>query len=216
MSEAEELVMEDQFRELLKALFAMSPAYNRITQMFFIMPQKALTLIKLYPELMEKEEALREVVGIEYTTEGIIRPKGMGAFLHGLFHELFKQLLHPDKRRKLLALANITEKEFKEMDPLREWLDISLDFMARFNKDALKLLDIIVTKLTGKKPDEYVEWSEVLEAATNIKDPEEVRELLRHFFLLSYEYSSWIYARECPLCLDVYSDLRRKLRELLE
>jgi len=206
----------EEFRELLRILSAMSPAYNKITQMFFIMPQRAITLIRLYPEIMEKEDMMREIMGVEYTSEGVIRPKGMGLHLHALYRELFKQLLHPDKRRKLLALANLTEEEFREIDPLRAWIKIALDFLAEFYKDSLKLLDVIIAKLIGKEPNEYVRWSEIIEAASDVEDPERAREILRCFFLLPHEYPDWIYAYECPLLLDIYSDLRKKLHELLK
>jgi hypothetical protein len=80
---------------------------------------------------------------------------------------------------------------------------------------ALKLLDVVITKLSGKGPGDSISWDEIRKAAPDIKNFEALMELLRQFFLIRYQYTSWIYVRECPLLLDVYSDLRDKLKKLL-
>jgi len=112
----------------------------------------------------------------------------------------------------LLSLANISEEEFREFDPLRAWIEVSLKYLAEVSKDALKLLDIVATKLSDK---ESVSLDEIRRAASDIKNFDALMETLKRFFLLPYEEPSWIYRRDCPLLLDVYSDLRSRLREML-
>jgi hypothetical protein len=201
-------------RNLIKALHGASPAYNEITQMLFILPQRSLTLLKMYPEVMEKEDVVRELIGITYTEDGRVYPKGLGSFLAALYHELFRLLSHPEKRRRFLESAGLKEEEFKESDPLRAWIELSLEILSQINKDALKLLNITVSKLAGKKPDESVSWQDVRNAAGEIKF-EEAKTHLKQFFLIPYSSEYYLYAHENPLLLDAYSDLRDKLKELL-
>jgi hypothetical protein len=66
-----------------------------------------------------------------------------------------------------------------------------------------------VDRLAGKELEEYVSWEEI--RAGNMENIEALREILRNFRLLLYESSSAIYRKECPLLLEAYSDLRRKL-----
>jgi hypothetical protein len=196
----------------------MSPAYNWLVQMLFILPQKAKALMSMYPELMEREDELMELFSLRYTDRGFMEtssyPNPLGFHLAGLYHSLFKTLMDVNGRSRLLKLANISEDEFKEFDPLRAWIRLSLEYLARGDKDALKLLDIAVSKLSGRRPDESVSWDEVKKSATDVEDFEGSMGILKRFFLLPYESASWIYGRECPLLLEVYSDLRVKLKEL--
>jgi hypothetical protein len=201
-------------RNLVKALQAASPAYNEITQMLFILPQKPITLLKMYPEVMEREDEVRELIGLRYSAEGFVYPEGLGSFLAELYHALFRLLSHPEKRRRLLELAGLKEEEFRELDPLRAWIEVSLESLSKINKDSLQLLNLIVSKLSGKMPDESLSWEEVRSGAGGVKF-EEARTLLKRFYLLPYTSDYFIYAYECPLILDAYSDLREKLKELL-
>lgn len=200
-------------KNLINALRDASPAYNEITQMFFILPQRSLTLLKMYPEIMEKEDMIKEVIGIRYSEDGSVNPKGLGYYLSELYHELFKLLSHPEKRRLLLELAGLKEEEFKEFDPLRSWIEVSLEGLSKINKDALKLLDLIVSKLTGKKLDETVYWEEI-ERGINGINFKEALTILRQFYLLPRS-PLYFYVYECPLVLDAYSDLRGKLKDLV-
>jgi hypothetical protein len=209
---------QEELRNLLEYLFYTSPAYNSLTQMLLILPQKAKELLQMYPELMEYEEEIMQLFSLEYTEKGFIKTSyyegvALGAYLAGLYATLFKTLANPKRRSLLLKLAGLSEEEFKEIDPLRAWIEVSLEYLATSNKDALKLLDIIVDKLAGKGLEEYVGWEEI--RAGNMENIEALREILRGFRLLLYESSSAIYRKECPLLLEAYSDLRRKLKELL-
>jgi hypothetical protein len=209
---------QEELRNLLEYLFYTSPAYNRFTQMLLILPQKVKKLLEMYPELMEYEEELMQLFSLEYTEKGFIETSyygvALGAHLAGLYATLFKTLANPRRRSLLLKLAGLSEEEFKEIDPLRAWIEVSLEYLAKSNKDALKLLDIIVDKLAGKGLEEYVSWEEIRKAG-NMENIEALREILRGFRLLLYESPSAIYRKECPLLLEAYSDLRRKLKELL-
>jgi hypothetical protein len=211
--------LQEDIKNMLKHLHDLSPAYNELTQMLFILPQKATTLVKMYPEFMESEEDLIKLLGLRYTDRGFVEasssPNPFGLHLAGLYHSLFKMLTDADTRGYLLRLANISEGEFKEFDPLRAWMGVSLEFLAKVDKDALRLLDVVVAKLSGKRPDEAVSWDEVKRSATGVKDFEASMGILKCFFLLPYESTLWIYGRECPLLLEAYSDLRDKLKELL-
>lgn len=209
--------VEESVKNLLKALNWASPSYNELTHMLFILPQRATTLIKMYPELMEREEMLIELLGIRYTEQGLIEPRSntLAAHLANLFHSLFCILSHPEMRRELLDMAGIKEDEFKEFDPLRSWIKVSIETLSNINRDTLRLLDIITTKLSVKKPGESVSWEEVKKEVSDIKDFDSARNVLKRFFLLPYGSEYSIYTHECPLLLDAYSDLRSKLKELL-
>jgi hypothetical protein len=209
--------LQEDFKNLLKYLSAMSPAYNRLVQMLFLLPQRAKIFIRMYPEVMEREDEIFELFSLEYDSKGFIRYSsyGFGSHLVSIYHSLFQILMEAGGRKRLLQLAGITEEEFKEFDPLRAWIVVSLDYLAEANKDALKLLDIVITKLSGKGPGEYISWDEIKKATPDIKNFEALMELLRQFYLIRYQYTGWIYVKECPLLLDVYSDLRDKLKKLL-
>jgi hypothetical protein len=210
--------LQEDFKNLLKFLSAMSPAYNRLVQMLFLLPQRAKVFMLMYPEVMEREDEIFEFFSLEYDSKGFIKHSsyGFGYYLVSIYHSLFRRLMEANERKRLLQLAGITEEEFKEFDPLRAWIYVSLDYLAKANRDALKLLDVVITKLSGKRPgDYYISWDEIREATPDIKNFEDLMELLRKFYLIRYEYTSRIYVRECPLLLDVYSDLRDKLKKLL-
>jgi len=209
--------LQEDFKNLLKYLSAMSPAYNRVVQMLFLLPQRAKVFIRMYPEVMEREDEIFGFFSLEYSSKGFIQCSsyGFGSYLVSIYRDLFKRLMEADERKRLLQLAGITEEEFKEFDPLRAWIDVSLDYLAEANKDALKLLDVVITKLSGKGPGDYISWDEIEKATPDIKNFEDLMELLGQFYLIRYRYTGWIYARECPLLLDVYSDLRDKLKKLL-
>jgi hypothetical protein len=175
----------------------------------------------MYPEFMEGEDELIELFSLRYTDRGFVEAyssydeSSLGFHLAGLYRSLFKTLSNVDKRSRLLKLANLSEDEFKEFDPLRAWIEVSLEYIARTDKDTLKLLDVIVTKLSSKRPDEPISWDEIKKSATDVKDFETSISILKRFFLLPYESTTLIRGRECPLLLEAYSDLRAKMRELL-
>lgn len=115
----------------------------------------------------------------------------------------------------------MSEEEFRKIDPLRAWIEVSLEYLAKANRDALKLLEALVEKLSGKEPDYSVSWEEVREAA-GVQDFDSAVETLEYFSLILPEssesrsrFSYSVYARNYPLLLDAYSDLRAKLRDLL-
>jgi len=206
--------LQEDVRNLLKLLYSMSPAYNSVVQALFILPQRARVLMGMYPELMEKEEELMELFSLRYSEKGFMEAShgGLGHHLASLYRRLFGILANAKTRSLLLSLANISEEEFKELDPLRAWMEVSLKYLAEVNKDALKLLDIVVTKLSDK---ESVHLDEIRQAASDIKNFDALMRILDNFFLLPYEGSSWVYQRGCSLLLDVYSDLRSRLKEML-
>jgi len=214
--------IKEDLKNLLECLYYVSPAYNRLVQMLFLLPQKVRTLIGMYPDLMELEEELMALFSLEYTSEGFLstrsHPVPLGYHLANLYHTLFGVLTDPDKRGRLLKLAGLSEEEFKKFDPLRAWIELSLDYLAKAEKekDSLRLLSVIVEKLSGKGPNGYVSWEEIGKEA-NVKDLTTSARTLRQFFLLSRRESPYygVYGRECLLLLDAYSDLRVRLKELL-
>jgi hypothetical protein len=210
--------LQEDVKNLLKCLYSVSPAYNGLVQMLFVLPQRTRALMGMYPELMEREDELMALFSLRYTSEGFMEasgyPRPLGLHLAGLYRSLFETLADPDGRSRLLKLANVSEGEFKELDPLRVWMEVSLEYLAKADKDSLRLLDVVVTKLSGRRPDEAVSWEEVGRAA-NIKDLAASAKTLNLFFLLPYKSSYSICGRECPLLLEAYSDLRTKLKELL-
>jgi hypothetical protein len=209
--------LQEDVKNLLKGLYSISPAFNGITQALFILPLKARVFWSMYPEFAENEEMLMDLFSIRYTDRGFLEvADGFGSHLLALYRVLFDMLMNVNKRRLLLKLANISENEFKEFDPLRAWLEVSLEYLSKVDKDALKILDVIVTKLSGKRPEEYVSWDEIKNTVTGIRSFEASLENLTRLFLIRYESSSWVYVRNCPLLLDFYADLRAKLKELLK
>jgi hypothetical protein len=205
---------QEELKNLLQYLCYVSPAYNRLTQMLLILPQKAKKLWSMYPDLMEREEELMILFSLRYTSEGSIEAYQLGFFLASLYRLLFEILANPDKRGQLLKLAGLSEEEFKKIDPLRAWIEVSLDYLAKADKDSLKLLNVVVEKLSGKRPDESVSWEEIRRVA-NVSNPEDLARTLKRFSLLHESSPHSVYARDCPLLLDAYLDLRAKLKELL-
>ena len=161
-----------------------------------------------------------ELLGLRYTERGFMETSGyenpFGQHLAGLYHSLFKELCNAERRRRLLKLADLSEEEFREFDPLRAWIEVALNYLADVDKDVLRLLDIVITKLSGKRLDESIDWDEIKSAATEIRDFEASRDILKRFFLLPYTSTSYIYGYECPLLLKSYSDLRNRLKEVYE
>lgn len=212
-------MVEDSVKALLQALASIGPASNRLVQMFFMLPKRAIALYKMYPEVFEREEEIKSSFRFEYTSDGTIRPsEGLCYHLNRIFLCLFRLLANEDTRKQLLGLAGLNEEQFREFDPLRMWLDVALDYVADVDKEALRLLDILVAKLAGKPPSEAIdlgsdEWKK---AVKDIKNADECLKLLVESRLLFQKYSSHIYVRECPLLLEAYSDLREKLKGLLK
>jgi hypothetical protein len=211
--------VREDFRSLLESLCYASPAYNAIVQMLFLLPLKAKTLMRMYPELMEREEELIELFYLRYSGEGSLQAEygpapSLGHHLAGLYRSLFRILADAGRRSLLLRLAGVSEEEFRKIDPLRAWIEVSLEYLAKTDKDSLKLLEAVVEKLSEKKPDDSVSWEEVGKAA-RVQDFDSAMKTLEHFSLILPESSYSVYARNCPLLLDAYSDLRAKLRGLL-
>lgn len=211
---------EAQVRKLLECLYAMSPAFNEITQFLFLLPQKATTIMKIYPELMEREDELIELFGLRYTDRGFIwsHESQLGGLISSIYHALFKVLSDPNLRAILLKLAGLSEEEFRNIDPLRAWIEVSLEFLVKVSKDSLKLLNVIVNMLETKGPGEGTSLENVKSAAESagVRDFAGAFTLLRNFRLLQPSSAHYIYKRECVLLVDVYSDLRRKLAELVK
>ena len=217
MGESKEI--SKSFVNIIKCLAAISPAFNKCIQMLFILPQKAITLMKMYPDLIEKEELLIDVFGLRYDEYGKIEPRYdlLGASLRNMYHSLFVVLADSKRREELLNLANLNEDEFKEIDPLRAWLEIALEYLAEISKDALRLLDTYVTELLKKETRrEYLETYELDRIRKEINADYSIEELLRQFHLLIHGKRDDRFVDFCPLALDVYSDLRIKLKELLK
>uniref|UniRef100_A0A7J2TLL5 Uncharacterized protein n=1 Tax=Archaeoglobus fulgidus TaxID=2234 RepID=A0A7J2TLL5_ARCFL len=208
--------LQDELRDLLKILCSTSPAFNGIVQMLFILPEKSRKLIGMYPELMEKEDDLRYLFSLKYTEDGRITysDRGFGRGLIYLYKSLFELLGDADKRRHLLEIANISEDEFKEFDPLRAWIEVSFNYLAKHDRDSLKLLDAIISELS-KGEYIYLDGDDFKRAVKDLKDFESSLKILERFCLIVPE-GLWIYRRGCYLLPDAYSDLRDKLKELLK
>jgi hypothetical protein len=210
--------LQEDIKNMLRGFYSISPACNGITQALFVLPLKARTFWKMFPEIGDYEEDFIELFSLRYTEKGAIdMVGGLGSYLVTLYRILFDILADVNRRRQLLRLANLSEDEFKEFDPLRAWIEISLEYLSKADKDALKILDTIITKLSGKKLDEYVSWDEIRKSLTDIKNFDSSLENLKRFQLIRQEssYGVYVYVRNCPLLLEFYSDLRTKLKELL-
>jgi hypothetical protein len=218
--------IREELKNMLRALHAMSPAYNGIIQMLFLLPQKAAWLINMYPEFMKYENELLELFSLSYDENGFLRAyksygNNLGNYLANTFHTLFKMLMEINMRKRLLELAGVSEDEFKGFDPLRAWIEVSLKYLAEVDKGALRLLDMAIIKLSGKGPNGCVELSEKEVAKLiniNVKDLWALVKKLEKFYLLfrdKYYYSNKIRISNTPLLLDAYQDLRARLREML-
>jgi len=212
----EETAVQDDVKEFLQVLAAISPASNKLTQMLVVFPERATTLYKLYPEIFEREEEVKLLLGFRYTSDGKIEAGSdtLSEHLRGIFLVLFKLLSNENTRRQILNLAGITEEQFREFDPLRLWLNVALDYVAKTRPEALRLLNTIVEKLSGKEPSSSISKDELKRAVKEVEDFEFCYDLLNKFWLI-LRSGSWIYAYECPLLLDTYQDLREKLRKLI-
>jgi hypothetical protein len=210
--------IHEDVKNLLKSLYTSSPAFNVITQALFMLPLKARVFWRMYPELEEYEEAVMGLFSLKYTEKGFIESTiyGLGHHLTGLYRVLFTILMNINWRARLLKIANISEEEFKEFDPLRAWLEVSMEYLSKTDKDALKILEVIIAKLLGKRSDDSISWDEIKRSVEkDVKNFDASLENLKRFSLIYYESPLFIYARNCPLLLEVYSDLRNRLKELL-
>jgi hypothetical protein len=209
--------VHEDVKNLLKSLYTSSPAFNVVTQALFMLPLKARVFWSMYPELGEHEEAFIELFSLKYTEKGFIDMiGGLGYYLTSLYRVLFGILTNINTRTRLLKLANISEEEFKEFDPLRAWLEVSMEYLSKTDKDALKILDVIIAKLLGKRSDDGISWDEIKRSVEkDVKNFDASLENLKRFSLIHHESPHFIYARNCPLLLEVYSDLRNRLKELL-
>jgi hypothetical protein len=207
--------LQEDLKNLLTYLYYVSPAYNELVQMLFILPQKATTLMKMYPELMEREDELLKLFSLRFTSDGFLETSNyFGYHLSGLYRSLLRILSDPYSRSLLLKLANLSEEEFRKFDPLRSWIEVSLDYLAKVSRETLRLLDVVVDKLSDKKPDESISFEE-LRKSVGIENFDTSMKLLERFSLLFPSSAYSIYGKECPLLLEAYSDLRTKLKELL-
>lgn len=207
---------QEDIKNMLRGFYSISPACNGITQALFVLPLKARTFWNMFPEIGDYEEDFIELFSLRYTEKGAIdMAGGLGYYLVTLYRMLFDILADVNRRGRLLRLVNLSEDEFKEFDPLRAWIEISLEYLSKADKDALKILDVIITKLSDKKLDEYVSWDEIRKSLTDIKNFDSSLENLKRFQLIRQESSYGVYVRNCPLLLEFYSDLRTKLKELL-
>jgi len=210
--------VHEDVKNLLKSLYTSSPAFNVVTQALFILPLKARVFWRMYPELEEHEEAFMGLFSLRYMEKGFIESTtyGLGYYLTSLYRVLFGILTNINWRTRLLKLANISEEEFKEFDPLRAWLEVSMEYLSKTDKDALKILEVIIAKLLGKRSDDSVSWDEIKRSVEkDVKNFDASLENLKSFSLIHYENPYFIYVRNCPLLLEVYSDLRNRLKELL-
>jgi len=165
----------DEVRELLRGLASIGPAVNRFTQMLMLLPERAVVLLKIYPEYFEREDEIRELFGLTYSSDGSLTTSYLSSHLKDAFSRIFLLLRDKDKRKKLLDLIGVTEEEFKEFDPLRMWMDVGMDYLHKAFPESLKLLNTIVAKLMGRRPDDYLHLRELEE----VKDYERSLRLLR-------------------------------------
>ncbi|RLE87314.1 MAG: hypothetical protein DRJ67_05080 [Thermoprotei archaeon] len=211
---AESSNLSGELRRLLQGLASAGPASNILTQILFILPEKARTLLLAYPDVMEHEDELLSLFKLRYTEKGFLDCpyEGLAYHLRGLYHTLFSLLSDPESRSALLDLAGLDEEEFRKIDPLRLWLEVAISHLADARPSSLKVLSLILSRL---EESEYVYLGEeFLEKLKGVSENVEVDlEVLRRFGLLYQETPSQVYRRECPLLLDTYSDLRVKVKE---
>ncbi|RLF03962.1 MAG: hypothetical protein DRK00_07740, partial [Thermoprotei archaeon] len=151
---------------------------------------------------------------LRYTEKGFLdcSYEGLAHHLRGLYRTLFSLLSDPESRSALLGLAGLDEEEFREIDPLRLWLEAAISHLADARPSSLRVLSLIVSRL---EESEYVYLGEeFLEKLKGVSEDLEVDlEVLRRFGLLYQRNPSHVYRRECPLLLDTYSDLRARVEE---
>ena len=218
----EEIKVEQHFQKLLEAFSAISPASNLFSQFLFLLPERASTLFRRYPELMEKEEEILPLFGLKYSEKGLVDtatydvPSTLGHHLKNLIIEVFKQLSREDRRKSLLKLLGQSEEEFQKIDPLRMWMDVGLKYLREVNPKALKVLNRIVHHFR-EKPGEtlYESAQKDFFAQEGLREEEipSIRDLLFKFRFIHPENRSYI--EGSPLALDVYSGLRKELEELI-
>jgi len=218
----EEIKVEQHFQKLLEALSAISPASNLLSQFLFLLPERASTLLRRYPELMEeREEEILSLFGLKYDEKGLIDvassgvSSNFGYYLKYLMREIFKQLSKEEGRKSFLKLLGQSEEEFRKIDPLRMWIDIVLKYLKEANPKALKVLNRIVLRFK-EKPGETLDEGEQKElfVQEDVREEEipSLRDLLFKFNLI-YPGIISSYIAGSPLALDLYEDLRRELEE---
>ncbi len=210
----EKICFEEVIRHFLRGLASIGPASSYMTQMLFLLPEKARIVLEAYQEIMEHEDEVRELFGLKYTEKGLLECSygGLADHLRGLYRNFFSLLSDPQRRSQLLKLAGLSEEEFRDIDPLRFWLDSAIDYLAKERPSCLKVLDELLRRLE-KEDYVYLSREELGKLKQVSKDPESDLEILDRFGFLYRERSDFVYKRECPLMLEAYTDLRARLRK---
>lgn len=200
--------VQKHVRQMLEGLSYIGPASNLLTQFIFLLPRRAKELYKQYPELMEREEELMKLFGLEFDSEGHLKTKyyEIADHIRCLYYNLFRLLSSPSSRKKLLELSGINEEDFKKMDPLRKWLESAMEYLANAKPDALKLL-CKLHEMFATSNSESVYLDDIK------KSFGEAWDALVKFGLVYPSSSSWLYRNEFPLLLDCYSDLLEKFKQ---
>ena len=210
--------MPDEVSESIKRLFEglnyIGPAYNILTQFLIMLPADVLRLYQIYPNIIEKKDEMMQLLGLKFTRDGKVDVEfyELGGYLRELVLSIFRLLSDCESRALILRTMGVTEEEFKEDDPLRAWLEVSMDYAKKVMPSALKLLDIIVETLLDKDSIylESDEWRKKVEGFKNVDIC--LRFLYENVLLLPPFTSGHIRRNECPLTLNIYSDLRDKLK----
>lgn len=209
--------LSESIKSLLDALAFIGPASNRLVQLLFRLPMRAVAVFREYPEFIESED-LKAILKLRYTPEGFIDAEspsylgdGLGYHLRGVFLAFFRLLSNSRERDLILGMAGVTEDKFMEYDPLRLWLDVAIDHASKVRPEALKLLSLIIAMLRNR--DHIILTSDEWRSFTkDVGDVDKcIRFLYEYMLLLPPRIRNFIYADECPLLLDVYADLRRRL-----
>ena len=210
--------LPDEVSESIKRLFEglnyIGPAYNILTRFLIMLPADVLRLYQIYPNIIEKKDEMMRLLGLEFTRDGKVDVKSyeFGEYLRGSFLSVFRLLSDCESRASILRMMGVSEEEFKEYDPLRAWLEVSMDYTKEVMPSALKLLNIIVETLLDKDSIylESDEWRKKVEGFENVDIC--LRFLYENVLLLPPFTSGHIRRNECPLTLNIYSDLRDKLK----
>ena len=129
----EDLNFKKQLSNFIKALIAIAPSRNYITQFLYLIRMNRSIDYRIledaYPDIVKDDyvrEALARVFGISFTDKVSLNPEGYGWSLTSFIEFIFKLFENPEFRAKVSALL---KDEFPEGIPnlAKEWVEVRLD-----------------------------------------------------------------------------------------
>ncbi len=126
MNNSQSMSLKEDFKNLVKAIYALLPSRNRISQLLMFLPLKKEVVDMLFPEItkdVDYWDVLKEVLGLYEDSYGNLnyRYSGLGSLLRYFIQQLF-EILKADITRG--AISSLVGESKPLPNPEREWLEL--------------------------------------------------------------------------------------------